>query len=91
MVVMDMCTRRISGFRAAPADIDGVSVCRMCTQAMAGQAPPKHLSSDNDPLFTLFPLASHPRLLEVDEIKTVPLVLCSHPFVERLISTIRRE
>ena len=31
------------------------------------------------------------RLLEIDEIKTVPHVPLSHPFVERLIGTIRRE
>jgi hypothetical protein len=31
------------------------------------------------------------RILDVDEIKTVPLVPLSHPFVERLIGTIRRD
>ena len=31
------------------------------------------------------------RLLEIDEIKTVPHVPLSHPFVERLIGTMRRE
>ena len=31
------------------------------------------------------------RILEVTEIKTVPYVPLSHPFVERLIGTIRRE
>jgi putative transposase len=31
------------------------------------------------------------RVLEIDEIKTVPFVPCSHAFVERLIGTIRRE
>ena len=30
-------------------------------------------------------------ILEIDEIKTVPHVPLSHPFVERLIGTIRRE
>ena len=29
--------------------------------------------------------------MEIDEIKTVPQVPLSHPFVERLIGTIRRE
>ena len=63
----------------------------MFTQAIAGHAPPKHLSSDNDPLFTFHRWRATLRVLEVDEIKTVPLVPCSHPFVERLIGTIRRE
>lgn len=31
------------------------------------------------------------RILEIDEIKTVPHVPLSHPFVERLIGTMRRE
>ena len=31
------------------------------------------------------------RILEIDEIKTVPHVPLSHPFVERLIGTTRRE
>src|ERR1700704_4454078 len=31
------------------------------------------------------------RILEVDEIKTVPHVPLSHPFVERLVGTVRRE
>ena len=31
------------------------------------------------------------RILEIDEIKTVPRVPLSHPFVERLIGTVRRE
>jgi len=31
------------------------------------------------------------RILEVQEVKTVPYVPLSHPFVERLIGTIRRE
>ena len=31
------------------------------------------------------------RVLEIDELKTVPYTPISHPFVERLIRTIRRE
>ena len=31
------------------------------------------------------------RILDVDEIKTVPYTPLSHPFIERLIVTIRRE
>ena len=35
--------------------------------------------------------AANLRILEIDEIKTVPHVPLSHPFVERLIGTLRRE
>jgi putative transposase len=82
MVVMDVFTRRIIGFGAELADIDGVSVCRMFNRAIAGQSPPKNLSSDNDPLFRFHRWRANLRVLEIKEIKTVPCVPCSHPFVE---------
>src|SRR6202140_147810 len=47
MVVMDIFTRRIIGFGVAPADVDGVSVCRMFNGATAAQALPKHVSTDH--------------------------------------------
>ena len=51
---------------------------------------PKYLSTDNDPLYRFHQwLASG--VLELTEIKTVPYVPLSHPFVERLIGTLRRE
>lgn len=81
MVVMDVCTHRIIRFSAAAANIDGVSGCRMFTRAIAVHAPPKHRSSDNDPLFTFHRWRVTLRVLEVDEIKPLPLVPCSQPFV----------
>lgn len=90
-VGMDVCTRRIMGFSAAPADIEGVAGWRMFTRAMAGHAPPTHLSSDHDPLCTFHRWRANLRVRDVDEMKTLPLISCSHPFVERLIGTIRRE
>ena len=52
---------------------------------MAGHAPPKHRSSDHDPLFTVPRWRATLRVLDVDDIKPLPLVLCAPPFVERLI------
>ena len=52
---------------------------------------PKYLSTDNDPLYRFHQWLSNLRVLEVTEIKTVPYVPLSHPFVERLIGTLRRE
>ena len=52
---------------------------------------PKYLSSDNDPLFTYHQWKANLRILEIDELKTVPYTPLSHPFVERLIGSIRRE
>jgi hypothetical protein len=56
-----------------------------------GQGAPRHLSTDHDPVFEAHRWTANLRTLEIDEIKTVPHVPLSHPFVERLIGTIRRE
>ena len=91
MVVMDVFTRRIIGFGVERADLCGVSVCRMFNQIIAGKSLPRHLSSDHDPLFRFHRWLANLRILEVEEIKSIPYVPVSHPFVERLIGTIRRE
>jgi len=91
MVVMDLFTRRIVGFAVEPADIDGVSVCRMFNHATAAQSLPRYLSSDNDPLFCFHRWRANLRILQIEQVETVPFAPCSHPFVERLIGTIRRE
>ena len=46
---------------------------------------------DHDPLFRFHRWLAHLRVLEVEEVKTVPHAPMSHPYVERLIGTIRRE
>ena len=91
MVVMDVFTRRIVGIGVAPADLDGPVVCRMFNRTIAKQTPPQYLSSDNDPLFRFHRWRANLRILEVDEIKPIPCTPASHPFVERLIGTVRRE
>jgi putative transposase len=91
MLVMDVYTRRIIGFGVAPAYIDGVSVCRMFNCATAGQPKPKRISTDHDPLFRFHRWLANLRVLEIQEIKSVPYAPVPHPFVERLIGTIRRE
>ena len=91
MLVMDVFTRRIIGFGIAPTSIDGMSVCRMFNCATAGQPKPKYLSTDHDPLFRFHRWLANLRVLEIEEIKSVPSAPVSHPFVERLIGTIRRK
>ena len=91
MVVMDVFTRRIIGFSIERADPCGASICRMFSQIIAGRSLPRHLSSDHDPLFRFHRWLANLRILEVEEIKSIPYVPLSHPFVERLIGTIRRE
>jgi hypothetical protein len=49
---------------------------------------PRCLSSDNDPLYRFHQWQANLRIREVTEIKSIPYVPLSHPFVERLIGTI---
>jgi len=63
----------------------------MFNRAIAKQTRPQYLSSDNDPLFLFHRWRANLRILEVEEIKTIPCTPASHPFVERLIGTVRRE
>jgi len=53
MLVMDVFTRRIVGFSAERAVIDGVSVCRMFNQAIAGHRLARRVSTDHDALFRI--------------------------------------
>ena len=88
---MDQFTRRIIGFGIHPGDVDGLALCRMFNVAISKQNLPSYLSSDNDPLFLYHRWQANLRILEIDEVKSVPYTPISHPFVERLIGSIRRE
>lgn len=91
MVVMDQFTRRIIGFTVTAGNVDGPVLCRMFNRAVSDIGIPRYLSSDNDPLFTFQRWRANLRILGIEEIKSVPYVPISHPFVERLIGTVRRE
>jgi transposase InsO family protein len=91
LVVMDHYTRRIIGFGVHAGIVDGQALCRMFNRAIRWQTVPAYLSSDHDPLYRFHQWQANLRVLGVTEIKTVPYVPLSHPFVERLIGTIRRE
>jgi putative transposase len=88
---MDQFTRRIVGFAVQGGIVDGSALCRMFHRAIRGQTTPNYLSTDNDPLYRFHQWQANLRVLEVTEIKTVPDVPLSHPFVERLIGALRRE
>jgi transposase InsO family protein len=88
---MDQFTRRIIGFGVHGGTVDGVALCRRLQRAIRGHSLPKYLSSDHDPLYRFHHWEANLRILEVTEIKTVPYVPLPHPFLERLIGTIRRE
>ena len=91
MVVMDQYARQIIGFAVNAGHVDGPTLCRMFNEATSGRGCPTYVSSDNDPLFQFHRWKANLRVLEIDEIKSLPHVPMSHPFVERLIGSIRRE
>jgi putative transposase len=91
LVVRDQFTCRLVGFDVQCGVVTGADVCRMFNAAIHGQGVPRHVSTDHDPLFEAHRWRANLRILEIDEIKTVPQVPLSHPFVERLIGTVRRE
>ena len=70
--------------RRAFGAVTGADVCCMFNAAIHGQGAPRHLSTDHDPLFEAHRWAANLRILEIDEIKTVPYVPLSH------LLTIRR-
>jgi transposase InsO family protein len=91
LVVMDQFTRRIIGFGVHAGDVDGPTLCRLFNQTIAGSTLPRRISTDHDPLFEFHRWKANLRILEIDEVKTVPYVPLSHPFIERLIGSVRRE
>lgn len=91
MVVMDQFTRRIIGFAVHAGNVDGPALCHMFNDATSGKGWPQRVSSVNDPLFQYHRWKAKLRVLEITEVKSVPYMPMSHPFVERLIGSIRRE
>ena len=62
----------------------------MFNHGVAGMPLPIHLNTDQDPLFRLHRGRAILRVLEMEEIKSVPYAPVLHPFVERLMGKIRR-
>ncbi|MHC1767585.1 MAG: integrase core domain-containing protein [Verrucomicrobiia bacterium] len=91
LVIMDQFSRRIIGFGVQAVAVDGVALCRMFNQAISGQSLPARLRVDHDPLFQFQRSQANLRILGIEVVQTVPLAPWSHPFVERLIRSVREE
>ncbi len=91
MVVIEQFSREIIGFAVRSQSLTGIDVCCMFNQIKTNKPLPKYLSSDHDPLFKFHRWQANLRIIDVEEIKTVPYAPMSHPFIERVIGTIRRE
>ena len=91
MVVMDQYTRRIISFAVHVGNVYGPALCRMFNDATSRQGWPKCISSDENPLFQYLQWKANLRVVEVEAIKSLPHIPISHPFIERLIGSIRRD
>jgi putative transposase len=91
LVVMDQYSRKIVGFATVKGAVSGVDLCVMFNRILGSLKTPKHLSHDNDPLFNFERWIANLSTCRIDEIASVAGVPWSHPFVERLIGTVRRE
>ena len=91
LVVMDVWNRRIIGLSVHKGSVDGPTICRMFNQIVSKKHPPHYISSDNDPLFQFHRWKANLRILDIEEVKSIPFTPISHPYVERIIGTIRRE
>jgi len=91
MVIMDQFTRKVIGFSVHQGSVNGKSVYHMFNKIISRLRLPKYISTDNDPLFKFKQWQANLRVLEIEEIKSVPYTPISHPFVERLIKTIRED
>ena len=91
LVVMDVWNRKLIGLSVNKGSVDGPTLCRMFNQIISNKSAPHYISSDNDPLFQFHRWKANLRILDIEEVKSIPFTPISHPYVERVIGTIRRE
>ncbi len=69
---MDKFTRRIIVFGVHAGDVDGIALCCMFSRVISNLSVPQYVSSDNDPLFRYQRWKANLRILQIDEIKSIP-------------------
>ena len=92
MLVIDVYTREIVGFKSTKASYDGPNACFMFNKILENSRRiPNCISTDHDPVFKFSRWEINLDMLKIYEVKSIPGVPMSHPFVERCIGTTRRE
>ncbi len=91
LVVMNVWNRKLVGLSVNSGSVDGPTLCRMFNQIIGKNNLPQYISTDNDPLFQFHRWKANLRILEIEEVKSIPFTPISHPYVERVIGTIRSE
>ena len=84
MVVMDQFTRRIIGLSVCKGAMKAEDLCMMFFNIVSDSALPKRISTDNDPLFESLIWKINLAEWGVDEIKSVPSIPWSRPFVDQV-------
>lgn len=90
-MVIDLWNRQIIRHSVNKGHVDGPAICRMSNQIISKKNPPHYISSHNDPIFLFHRWKANLRILEIKEVKSIPFTPISHPYVERIIGTIRSE
>jgi len=91
LVVMDQYSRKLIGISAHKGSVDCPAMCLMFARITRDLTMPKYLSFDNDPIFRFRQWKRNLRLWEITPIRSVPISPVSHPFIERLIRTVKDE
>ena len=81
MVIMDQFTRRIIGFAVNNGNISGPTLCHMFNSIISNQKLPKCISTDNDPFFKFQRWEANLRILEIEQIKSIPYTPISQEYV----------
>ncbi len=89
LVIMDIFTRRIVGFGVERARISTASRYVGCS--ITPSLATSYRSTSAPITFRFHRWLANLRVLKIEEIKSVPYTPVSHPLIERLIGTIRRE
>tara|TARA_R110002049_G_scaffold191507_1_gene360472 strand:+ start:42335 stop:42748 length:414 start_codon:yes stop_codon:yes gene_type:complete len=82
LVAMDAWNRKLVGLSVNKGPVDGPTLCRMFNQIISNKSAPHYISTDNDPLFQFHCWIANLRILEIEEIKSIPFTPISHPYVE---------
>ena len=82
LVVMHVWSRRIIGCSVNKAPKDSPTLCGVFNQIIFNKNMPHYISTDNDPLFQFHRWKANLRILEIEEVKSIPLTPASHPYVD---------
>ena len=82
LVVMHVWSRRIIGCSVNKGLEDSPTLCGMFNQIISNKNMRPILSTDNNPLFQFHRWKATHKILEIEEVKSIPLTPVSHPYID---------